>query len=179
MSIRALKKHLSGKSQAELISEVVELYKGLSQVKEFYQMHIDPKATRGIAEKYKKIIINQFYPARGDPKLQYSVARKALTDFMKVCKDPSAIIDMKLTYVDAGLDCTLMYGDIDEEFYFKMGTMFESALKDVAEFCLFNAFRDRCKGLVNGASDIGWGFGDALADMFEECFISLVEDSKR
>ena len=73
-------------------------------------MHIDPKVTEGIVEKYKKIIINQFYPARGDPKLQYSVAKKALTDFMKVCKEPSAIIDMKLTYVGAGLDCTLMYG---------------------------------------------------------------------
>ena len=61
--------------------------------------------------------MGQFFPqsAKWDfPELNYSVARKAISDFKKINSNPTAVIGLQLAYVEYGVECTLEYGDIDE-----------------------------------------------------------------
>lgn len=81
LKIGDLKKYLSGKNQTELIKEVLELCKIFSNVKEYYAANIVPDFEQEALKKYKKIIENEFFPARGFGKLRYAEMNKALNNF--------------------------------------------------------------------------------------------------
>lgn len=75
-----LKTHLASKNQAELVKEILNLYKLFPNVKEYYAVNLVPDAEQGILEQYKKIIKNGFFPDRGMGKLRYSVINKAISE---------------------------------------------------------------------------------------------------
>ncbi len=129
MNLKNFKKYLEEKDDEFLRDEILTLYKTFEVVREYYDFRIEPQSIDEIIQKYKAILEEQFCPARGFPELKYSIARKAISDFKKVCRDPVAIIDLQLTYVEYGVKCTLQYGDIDERFYSSMESMFRTSLE--------------------------------------------------
>lgn len=78
-----LKKHLKTRSQAELIADIAELYKRFQPVKDYYQIQLYPQDEKKVAAKYKKIIEDEFFPARGYGKAKLSVAKKSITEYKK------------------------------------------------------------------------------------------------
>ena len=170
MNLKNFKKYTQEKDDEFLRDEILTLYKTFDVVREYYDFRIEPQSIDEIIQKYKAILEEQFCPARGFPELKYSIARKAISDFKKVCCDPCAIIDLQLTYVEYGVKCTLQYGDIDERFYSSMESMFRASLEDMKEHGLLNMFETRCEEVQEKTSDIGWGFGDCVTDLFEEFF---------
>lgn len=100
MDLKKLNKFLENKNDEFLRDEIVMLYQKFEAVKEYYRVRLQPEKTDDIVQKYKAVLKKQIYPFRGFPELKYSIARKAITDFKKVCRDPAAIIDMQLTYVE-------------------------------------------------------------------------------
>ena len=75
-----------------------------------------------------------------------------------------------LYYVECGVEFTNDYGDIDENFYISIENTYEKALKLMKKISILTKFKKRCQKVVNGTSDIGWGFHDSLGDMFYEYF---------
>jgi hypothetical protein len=68
-------------------------------------------------EKYLEIIVNEFFPERGEEKLRYSVAKKAISDYSKASGNPEETLDLIFTYVENGVKYTKFYGDVNEQFY--------------------------------------------------------------
>lgn len=169
MTIKKIKEHLKKLDQESLLEEIQTLYKKFDSVKEYYDSRFNP-AENKIIEKYKKILEEQFYPKRGDPQLKYSIARKAISDFKKVCSDHLSVLDLQLTYVEYGVKCSLEYGDIDEKFYSSMLSMFEKTLKEIEEDGVLKTFQSRCFTIHKQTEWMGWGFGEAIGDLYENYF---------
>jgi hypothetical protein len=168
--ISDLKKYLHDKSKDQLTNEIVGIFKLFPIVQDYYTSKLSPNNNQDIFEKYQKIIKKQFYPDRGFPKLKYSVANKAIRDYQKISNDSHNIADLMLSYVEYGIMCTNSYGDIDEQFYNAMEGMFEKCLKHIKKHHLQDAFRSRCQEAVKSCNDIGWGFGDTMADIYGDYF---------
>lgn len=173
MTTKKLKEYLQRQEQDSLLDEILMLYKTFDVVKEYYDSRLEPNAPHDIAQKYKKILEEQFCPKKGFPKFKYSVARKAISDFKKVCSDYLNVLDLQLTYVEYGVTCTLDYGDIDEQFYNSMVSMFEKTLKDIEEYGVLKNFQERCVNIHVRTQNMGWGFGDAIESLYKDFFEEL------
>lgn len=171
-SITELKRYLKVRSQAELIEDIAELFKKIPAVKDYYQLKLDPQSEDQVIEKYQKVIQDEFFPARGFGKARLSVARKAVNDYKKIATSTTSIADLMLFYVEQGVKFTREYGDIDEPFYNSMESMYGKALEWITKYDLQDVFQPRCQRVVTDTSGIGWGFHDALGDMYYEAFSS-------
>ena len=166
----SIKKYLQTLTKEQLIGQIIELHQKYKDVKTYYEYFIDPN-NNNVAEKYKLIIRNEFYPKKnsvGNPKL--SVAKKAVNDFKKLSPPPEALIDTMLYYVENGVGFTNDYGDMYEAYYTSMESMFEAACKLVNEYGLKAIFEKRCATIVKATEDFGWGFYDALSESFYQVF---------
>ncbi len=76
-------------------------------------------------------------------------------------------------YVEQGVICTNNYGDIDENFYGSLESMYEDAvvlLSRLNSYELIEQFRPRLRKIVRDTSGIGWGFHDQLSDIYYNQF---------
>jgi hypothetical protein len=170
INLTHLKQYLKNCSQEELISDITELFKQFPSVKNYYQIKLNPQDEKEIAAKYKKIIENEFFPNRGLGKARLSVAKKAISDYKKVCQTDVKLIDVMLFYVEQGVKFTNTYGDIDESFYLSMEGMYEQAVGAIIKSDLKEIFQERCRKIMEDTSGIGWGFHDTLSEIYEEVF---------
>ncbi|MFI0436014.1 MAG: DUF6155 family protein [Parachlamydiaceae bacterium] len=170
MTIKKLKEHFRKQEQESLLDEILTLYKTFDAVKEYYDSRFEPNATHDISQRYKKILEEQFCPKKGFPELKYSVARKAISDFKKVSSNYLDVLDLQLTYVEYGVKCTLDYGDIDERFYNSMESMFEKTLKGMNEYGVLKTFQKRCLNIHTQTQWMGWGFRDAIENLYKDFF---------
>jgi len=166
LTVTDLKKHLNSKSREELTNEIIGLYKKFSDIRDYYASTLSKDGMRDVLEKYKKIIKDEFFPVRGFGKLRLAVARKAVNDFGKISNSNSDMADIMLFYVENGVEFTNAYGDINEQFYSSIETMYEAALKHICKSELVEDFYTRCEQIVSDTSGIGWGFHDTLGDLF-------------
>jgi uncharacterized protein YktA (UPF0223 family) len=164
-----LQKHFKDFTKEGLIEEILKLFTMFDEVKEYYQSTIGDNEAE-VLKKYKSIIEKEFFPARGDGRARLSVAKKAISDFKRLSSSSKAVADIMLFCVETGVRYTNEYGDIDEQFYSSMESMYEKTLKFIAENNLKKCFRQRCEKIVDDSDEIGWGFGAGLCDMFEHYF---------
>jgi hypothetical protein len=157
MKVTKLKKYLISLDQQTMVSEVLELFRNFDMVKDYYETKLNPVIDTATLDKYKDVITHEFFPKRGFGKARLSVARKAVTDFKKVSKNPHQIIEIMLYYVEVGCRFTDEYGDIDEPFYNSMESMYESALKFIAKNKEQQQYSERCHQIAKNAIE-GWGF---------------------
>jgi hypothetical protein len=121
-------------------------------------------------EKYRRKIVEQFFPMHGMGKLKLGEARKAIRDYRKATCNLTGTIDLMLAYVENGTEFTVQFGDIEASFYNSL----ESVLNEMTGLFLgdgkdlYPLFRDRILKLDTHAGDIGWGYGDALRDTVAE-----------
>lgn len=164
-----LKPHLLRLEKGELLALLRDLYGLNADNKAFLATRLLPATSDAIAEPYRKAISQVFNPERGHPSLQLSVARKALNDFKKACKDPLLVIDLMLFYVEEGVTCTMTYGDIDAPFYASLLAVYRSAAQMVSEIddpAQADAFQPRFHAIIRNTPMIGWGFEDGLIDIY-------------
>ena len=90
ITLNQLKQHLRNCAQEELITDVAELFKRFPSVKEYYQIKLYPQSEPKVLAKYKKTIEDEFFPARGFGKARLSIAKKAISDYRKVCDNEVA-----------------------------------------------------------------------------------------
>ncbi len=176
VKISELRKYLSTKKTRELNDEIIKLVKLFPDVNEYYASELNPASEDELLEKYKKIIRNEFYPDKGFPRWRYSIARKAITDFKRISKNPKNIADLMIVYVEAGISCTMEYGDIDEKFYYNMETMFDKAAAYISKNNLEKEFMERCKTIWETPyGKVGWGFPYELKETYDRYFAHIDE----
>ena len=128
-----------------------------------------------LLEKYRRRIVDQFFPDRGFGKLKLGEARQAVRDYRKATADEAGTRDLLLTYVEQGTAFTCMYGDITESFYNSL----ESAAAELQRLLqragapAYAPLQERIQKVASSAGNIGWGFGDSMrgwADELETAF---------
>jgi Family of unknown function (DUF6155) len=169
-SLTVVKAHLKNCSKEELIADITELFKRFQPVQDYYQVKISPQAATNIDKKYKKIIEDEFFPARGYGDAKLSVAKKAISDYRKICTKAEEVADIMLFYVEQGVKYTNAYGDINESFYNSMEGMYEKAIQWIFKYKIQDIFAERCQKIMEDSSGIGWGFSDAMCGIYEEAF---------
>ena len=168
ISITLLKKVLQDLSQAELISLITETAQSCPQAKEFLTVKFAAKENIAeVLQNYKDKVEHEFFPKRGLGRLNLREARKAISDFKKICQDKAMIVDIMLFYVENCVRFTDEYGDINESFYTSAENVYEQVVKEINHGgeALYNQFANRLKSTADGACD-GWGFYDDMMDLY-------------
>ena len=169
MSKIQLENYLRTLTKEQLIQEIGDLYSTFKGVRELYELRLNPNEG-AILEAYKAQIRHQFFPKHGYGEPNLSVAKKAVSDFKKIRPAAHSVADMMLFYVEQGIKFTNAYGDIDENFYNSMETMYENALNFMDKNNLLDVFHRRCLQMVNETEHCGWGFHDQLAYFYRKYF---------
>ena len=130
---QSVRQRLNGWSKPALISLVKDLYEASPDNRDFLQARFQAEGDAGVAlEKYRRKIVEQFFPARGDGKLKLGEARKAIRDYRKATGNLEGTIDLMLAYVENGTEFTQEFGDINESFYNSL----ESVLNEMAQLLM-------------------------------------------
>jgi len=171
MSKTALKKHLQSLPKEQIIEQVLELYESYKPVKEYFTFYLNPNE-EGMFEKYKTLIVNEFYPKTKsfNPKTRFSVAKKAIADFSKLKPSPELIGDLMVTFVENACQFTFDFGDMWEQYYDSTATNFNLTLKFLHKNKLLENFKLRMENCVKYAEPCGYGFADEIRDLYYEYY---------
>lgn len=165
-----VKNTLIKKDNGELIKLIRDLYSLNDKNKAFIHARysfIDPLTP------YKAIISKSLYPdpMRNEP-LKLGAGRKAISEYKKAVGDPIGVLELSIYYIEYGHKFTLEYGDIDEQFYDSLESMFDRVLKMLTQFdqTIIDKYFPRLLSLTEEVSGIGWGHYDYLITELEEAF---------
>ncbi len=168
MSLTDLKKELQKLEKPQLIALLGELYKKQKAVKEYLDFYFEPNEAALLAV-HRERVLRAFYPKRGyDYNLRQGKA--AVSEFRKLGVSAQPLADLMLYYVECGIRYTNDYGDINESFYYSLEGMYEQALGLMREAKLLPGFAERNSRVVTDTRNIGWGFHDTLADLYEQYY---------
>jgi uncharacterized protein YktA (UPF0223 family) len=173
LKITDLKAYLKDKSSDELSKEIIELVKLFPDIKQYYTVKINPASERGVFEKYKNIIKNEFFPERGFGKMRYLNVNKAISDFKKTSNNVELYGELLLYYADIGVDFTNEYGDIDERFYLNIEKAYDSALSYISMNDLLDKYYNYASKILSKADGIGWGFTDSMNEIYCQYYSDL------
>jgi len=167
MSKSALKKHLQSLTKEQILDTVIELYDNVKQAKQYFEYYLNPNE-KEMFEKYKTIIINEFYPKgkTTQPKTRFSVAKKAIADFRALNPSPELLGELMVTFAEIACRFTNDYGDMWEQFYTSTATNYELALKYLEKNNLLDNFKLRCEDCLKYASRCGYGFPYEIRDIY-------------
>lgn len=164
-----LNKHLKQLNSEQLIDLVKACYCASKDMEKFLAVRIlGDEAVESLFQEYRKKVEQEFFPERGHGKLRLQEAKQAISEFERLTNSVRYSLELKLNYVENGVDFTLSYGDIDERFYFSMASMYADIIDQVnkdetAE--LFDEFEERLEAVVSKTEGSGWGFHDNLAEL--------------
>jgi hypothetical protein len=170
LEIQELRSYLDTSDNHDLIEEIVFLAKNFPKVKEYYSVKIKEENKEKILKKYKEKIKNEFFPVKGEPKFRSSVMRKLISDFKVISDSNKETIDLKLSFIEYGLEFTHKYGVMDISFYNKLIDIFDEALNNIIDMECKDYFFNRCKKIVENSANIGWGFTYNMEELFEDYY---------
>lgn len=175
----AVRPQLASWDKPALLALVKDLYAASEVGRDLVNARCRPtESGEAVLEKYRRRIVEQFFPARGFGKLKLGEARQAIRDYRKVTGNIPGTAELLMTYVENGAEFTQQFGDIDERFYNSV----ESVLHELAALLrgeargLYAQFADRLAKTAERASDIGWGFGDCVSDVVAQLHDELGEN---
>ncbi len=163
-----MRKELLTRDPPTVLALVKKLYDSSKENRDFIHANcFEDEAGEAVLASYRRKIVDQFFPARGEGKLKLAEARKAIRDYRRATGNIPGIAELMMVYIENGVQFTYEYGDIDERFYNSV----ESVLTEFAEllrteagqlYPKFNSRLDRIEQLTNG---IGWGFHDYICEV--------------
>ena len=174
MGILEIKRELRKLDKEKLIEIVADLYKKDKSAKEFFDFYVNPNE-RDLFEKYQDKVFESFYPKRGFG-YKLKEGKKAITDFRKLATSSDSVADLMLFYVETGVNFTIDFGDIDENFYLSLERTFVQALTLARKENCLDKYDDRASKVVRDTKNIGWGFHDYLAEVYYEFYPGIFDD---
>ncbi|MCX6287540.1 MAG: DUF6155 family protein [Bacteroidetes bacterium] len=168
MGIKEIKKELNVLSKDKLVQLIVGLYQKNKLVKEQLEFHFNPNE-KDLLKLYKEKVLEAFYPRRGDM-FHLKIGKRAISDFKKLKPSLESQIDLMIYYVECGVKLTLEYGDIDDNFYSSLEGVYFEALKLIDKNEFHKIFEERAFEIVNKTNNIGWGFHDAIGDIYAQTY---------
>ncbi len=86
-----------------LIALIKDLYHASLDNRNFLQARFQAEENEGEAlDKYRRRIVEQFFPRRGFAEPKLTEARKAIRDYRKATGNLTGTVDLMLTYVESG-----------------------------------------------------------------------------
>lgn len=168
MSKLQLKHHLQSLTQKQLIDIVLQLYDAKKEAQEWLDYYVQPDES-GKLEQYKKIIYEEFYPARRvEPQTRFSVCRKAISDFKKLKPRDEYLAELMVFYVETGCRFTYDFGDMWEQYYDCMTRNFAATMKFLYQHHLIERFQPNLNNILKYSENCGWGFEDDIKDIYYE-----------
>ena len=164
---KEIRSKLSYTSQRDLIGLVGEMYKLNPQSQLFLENRFGNQNES--FEEYKLIIEESICPSEPWKRdVSLSTGRKAIRDYKKAKGDSEGLIDLMIYYCECGVNFTLQFGDIDEDFYSSIESMYQSALDLLKKHKgMQKKFFTRIEKIVCDTRNLGWGFHDILSESFE------------
>lgn len=175
-----VKSVLAQKDDKELLKLIQQLYSFSTDNKRFINTKYG--LTNPI-EPYKEIICTYIDP---DPMsgcaepISLSKGRKAISEYRKAVGDTKGLLDLMIYYVECGTNQTLVYGDMWEEFYDSMESMYAKAINLLkkSDPSLSVLFLPRLRDIVDKTKGMGWGYHDGLMDTLFTAFPDAQEEIK-
>jgi hypothetical protein len=105
---------------------------------------------------FKTIIKKALYPKLGDP-ISLSTGKLAIQAYKSTTNDSDGVLELMMFYVECGNKFTVEYGDIDEQFYYSIETMFEKIISTIkkSKQSTIDAYLPRLIEVVTSADCIG------------------------
>ena len=166
MKITDLKKQLYSMEKNELAALVCKLYKASKQAQSLIDVELcGDSAEEQLVTECKKKIHTSFFGSR----LSLKNARTVISDFKKVSKNQENVAELMLHYVECGVEYTVMYGDIDEAFYYSIESIFSDFVRalnglDCESYYQRNA--ERIKEMCLSTDCVGWGFSEEMMNIY-------------
>lgn len=126
-----MKKELKGRTE-----ELLELLEGINKScpdaanylnvrfagKEFEEALLDDAFNR---------LHDCFFTKKGKARLEFPAAKAVIEDFEKSCHDITNVLELKLAYIENGIEIIEHYRGIPSSFYSDVERMFQSVAKDM------------------------------------------------
>ncbi|MBN1429054.1 MAG: hypothetical protein JXB07_11760 [Anaerolineae bacterium] len=168
LTAKQLEKHLKARSHDDLVLDILELFRRLEAVRDFYQFRLDDSHNEELLDRCKAQIKKEFFPKRGLGRARLSVARKVITEYAQVSNSVEGQADLMLYYVEMGVKYTNKWGEINDAFYNSMEKMYEQACELIAKEDMPATFAARCEKIVKAARSVGWGFHENLEAAYHQ-----------
>ncbi len=167
MTLTELKRELKQLDHKELIQLISDLYKSDRKVKEMLSARfVGEEYQQALLSEYKKKMEDVFFPASMNKPLSLKNAKALITDFKKN-GSLEMTLDLMLHYVECGNEFTNTYGDIDDQFYGSLCSVFRRFIDELntkGTESMYRAFEERIDNLKSSARHIGWGYGDYIRE---------------
>jgi len=164
-----VKSILVEKEKSELLKLIADLYSFIAENKSF--IHTRYSIGGQTLEPYRTIISESLYPDMYSNKpLRISVGKKAISDYFKATKNKAGHLELMVHYLETGNQFTVNCGDMDEQFYSSLESMFERILATLKKQStdVQDKYFSRLKNVVSSARNIGWGYYDYISEIFSE-----------
>ena len=168
-----LKPLIKSLDQAHLLSLIKDLY-GLNQGNRDF-LHARFINDKSAIETYKEIIEHSLNPDYfSKAPISLSKAKKAISEYSKASKDTLGMIDLMVFYVEVGHQEILEYGDMYEEFYDSLLSMYRRVSEKVNKLPQRSQplFRERLKRIMDTSEGTGWGYHEELGEIYYDFFSS-------
>lgn len=166
-----LKKQLLSLSHPELVQLLIESFQSSKQMEQFLTVKlIGEEAVEALFSAYQKKVKDEFFPDRGFGKLRLTEAKKAIDEFEKITRSQKYTLELKLYYVELGVEFTNTFGDVDARFYDSIVNMYASVVEMINDDdgCnLFEEYEERIATVVEKTEGIGWGFHDNMQYLYD------------
>jgi len=166
-----VKKIIAEKDKKELIKLVGDLYRLNKANKTF--LHTRFPVGEVSLEPYYKIVSDALYP---DPPwkkpVSLSAGKKAISDYFKATNDKVGEIALMIYYVEMGTRFTSEYGDMDENFYYSLESVFGKAIDELNSQPeeVIDEFLPLLEEIRDMANNVGWGYCDSLEEMLNNFY---------
>ena len=168
-----IKKTLRLCSENDLMGLIAELYSLSKSNKDFLDARFiqDGKILGHYKIQIKKYLAPN-EPWKESQQISLKDAKKILSTYKKATSNPVGLIELMVHYVECGTDFLCEYGDMYEQYYVSLESVFDSALKLMSSFSVseIQEFIDRLKIVVKKSCSIGWGHYDSVLDMLNTAY---------
>jgi hypothetical protein len=170
----SIKKQLQAQEPKDTLNLLGELYKLNRENKQFLDTRFS--SSKEVLKVYIEAIRDALDPPLNrDMEVDFKSARKVISNYKKARKDDiEGIAELMLCFVENANDFTLSYGDMWEQFYINIETMYEKVIVEVTKMermgIDIGPLQERLREVMSSTSDIGWGYHDTLADLYFTAF---------
>jgi hypothetical protein len=164
-----LRARLVRQAPDSLVRLIGELYRLSDENRRYLHSRLANPAIQ--LPRYRQLVAEALWPdpLRKNAKVRIADARKAISQYQRATGDMAGTLDLMLTFVEngTGLAADLGYGD--DQFFSSLESMLSRAVEMLGK-CgedLGRRMQPRLVRLRAAARDIGWGYGDFVADAID------------
>jgi hypothetical protein len=165
-----VKHYVSTFDRAGLIDLLHDLYDASADNRAF--LHARFGAGTDVLEPYKRVLERWLWPDVTKPNQDVSVSKalNAISSYKKAVGDPEGLLDLMVLYCERAAGFTYNFGMEGDSWFSALIRTFGGALELAASMDTERRaqFVPRLRGVQNTCSDLGWGVGDAINDLWSQ-----------